>query len=203
MKQPQRSTVRIRQSPKLPAETRQEQLLKAAHDLFMKKGYRATTTEAIARKAGLTKGAVYHHYRNKETILVELVKVVLDAYEAEMLKITDTNLSPADLFEKLRQIDEAMPMHEARHDPGLMAELLQLPRIAKLVNDTFVKNVEYLSECVDRRYGRTKELRRQLVIMTQALYDGLMLSSCMYQENIDIDKQAQAFRSLFKKGKSR
>ena len=65
---------KIKQSPKMPAEHRREQLLDAAGTLFMKKGYLGTTTEEVARKAGLTKGGLYFHFKNKEELLFELVK---------------------------------------------------------------------------------------------------------------------------------
>ena len=64
---------KIKQSPKLPPELRRHQLLKAARTLFVKKGYQGTTTEQIARRAGLTKGALYHHFTNKEDILMGLL----------------------------------------------------------------------------------------------------------------------------------
>ncbi len=53
---------RIRQSPKRPAGERRDQLLRAAHELFLRQGYRATSTDEIARRAGLTKGAFYFHF---------------------------------------------------------------------------------------------------------------------------------------------
>ena len=65
---------KIKQSPKLPAEKRREQLLKAAEKVIVKKGFRHTTMEEIARQAKLTKGALYFHFKNKEEIFFELVK---------------------------------------------------------------------------------------------------------------------------------
>ena len=54
----QSSRKRIRQSPKLPAGERREQLLKAAQELFLKYGYQATSIEEIARSAGVTKNPI-------------------------------------------------------------------------------------------------------------------------------------------------
>ena len=55
---------KIKQSPKMPAEVRREQLMMAARELFVKKGYRDTTTEEIARRARVTKGALYYHFNH-------------------------------------------------------------------------------------------------------------------------------------------
>lgn len=40
-------------------------LLKAAHELFAKQGYAATSTDTILSRAGITRGAMYHHFRSK------------------------------------------------------------------------------------------------------------------------------------------
>ena len=53
------------------ADTRQR-ILDAARDLFVLKGYEATTMRAIADRIEYTPTAIYHHFRNKESLLVEL-----------------------------------------------------------------------------------------------------------------------------------
>jgi AcrR family transcriptional regulator len=48
-------------------DTRQA-LLAAARELFAADGFQATRTEEIVRRAGLTRGALYHHFRDKEDL---------------------------------------------------------------------------------------------------------------------------------------
>jgi AcrR family transcriptional regulator len=43
-------------------------LVRAAQELFGRNGYAATSIEAVAAAAGLTKGAAYHHFRGKATL---------------------------------------------------------------------------------------------------------------------------------------
>ncbi|MGC2776147.1 MAG: TetR/AcrR family transcriptional regulator [Bradyrhizobium sp.] len=50
-----------------------ENILASALDLFVKKGYRVTTIDEIAAKAGLTKGAVYFYFKTKDAILLRLL----------------------------------------------------------------------------------------------------------------------------------
>jgi AcrR family transcriptional regulator len=53
------------------AETR-EKILEAARELFVRKGYEATTMRAIADRVEYTPTAIYHHFRDKEALLTEL-----------------------------------------------------------------------------------------------------------------------------------
>jgi len=54
-------------------ETSIAAVLAAAEYLFVTRGYNGTTTAEIGKLAGLTKGAVYFYFRDKEAILLELL----------------------------------------------------------------------------------------------------------------------------------
>ncbi len=55
------------------AEARPDEVLDAALVLFGDQGFARTTVDQIARKAGLSKGAVYLYFQSKEAILEGLV----------------------------------------------------------------------------------------------------------------------------------
>jgi TetR/AcrR family acrAB operon transcriptional repressor len=50
---------------KAEAEQTRRDILEAALDLFHAKGYARTTLEEIARRAGVTRGAIYWHFKDK------------------------------------------------------------------------------------------------------------------------------------------
>ena len=56
------------------AEARPDEVLDAALDLFIEQGFAATRVEDIARRAGLSKGAVYLYFPSKQAILEGLVR---------------------------------------------------------------------------------------------------------------------------------
>jgi AcrR family transcriptional regulator len=60
------------------AETR-ARLLEAARDVFVATGYRGATLDAIAGRAGFTKGALYWHFPNKQALFLALVSDSIDA----------------------------------------------------------------------------------------------------------------------------
>ena len=52
-----------------------EKILTAAKRLFLEKGYDNTTIQDIVDElGGLTKGAVYHHFKSKEEIMEDVYK---------------------------------------------------------------------------------------------------------------------------------
>lgn len=56
------------------AEARPDEVLDAALELFIEKGFAATRVEDIAKRAGLSKGTVYLYFPSKEAVLEALVR---------------------------------------------------------------------------------------------------------------------------------
>lgn len=56
-------------------------LLDTARQLFARNGFQATRTEEIVQRAGLTRGALYHHFKDKE----DLFRAVFDEVSAEVV----------------------------------------------------------------------------------------------------------------------
>ena len=57
-------------------------IFKSAVHLFSKYGYDRVTVDDIVRRAGVSKGAFYHHFETKESILAEQFNKIDDAYDA-------------------------------------------------------------------------------------------------------------------------
>jgi AcrR family transcriptional regulator len=65
------------------AERRQstrQALLDAARSVFSERGYQGAAAEEIVRRAGLTRGALYHHFEDKK----DLFRAVVDEMEGEI-----------------------------------------------------------------------------------------------------------------------
>ena len=50
------------------------QILDAALEVFVKKGYSETRMDDIVKKSGLSKGAIYHHYKSKRDLFLSLIE---------------------------------------------------------------------------------------------------------------------------------
>lgn len=60
--------------PKRNGEATRQRLLRAALELYTSIGYRATTTPAIAARAGVAEGTIYRHFTGKEQLLNEVYR---------------------------------------------------------------------------------------------------------------------------------
>lgn len=59
-------------------------LIAAARALFLEKGFAATGTPEIAHRAGMTRGALYHHYKDKQDILRAVIETEASAIATEI-----------------------------------------------------------------------------------------------------------------------
>lgn len=82
----------VRKTREEAQETR-NQLLDAAEVVFYEKGFSSTTLMAVANQAGMTRGAIYWHFKNKSDLfeaMVERVKVPLESIFEELTADSET-----------------------------------------------------------------------------------------------------------------
>ena len=51
---------------RMTGEARRRQIVRVATSLFVKRGFRGTTTREIARKAGISEAVIFRHFSRKE-----------------------------------------------------------------------------------------------------------------------------------------
>jgi AcrR family transcriptional regulator len=68
-------------------EARPQELLSAALELFVEKGFAATRSEEVAARAGVAKGTLYLYYPSKEELLKAVVRENLSSLIAEAASI--------------------------------------------------------------------------------------------------------------------
>ncbi|AQT82340.1 hypothetical protein B1R94_28500 [Mycolicibacterium litorale] len=118
-------------------------IVSVALTLFAEKGYEATSLQDIANEMGLTKPAVYYHYRGKQEILNDLAEPVRTALSALLDRARAQPLGPrrtevlvtglADLFLSRREFARIMAqqtafreaMRNAVGGPGMLDTLIE------------------------------------------------------------------------------
>lgn len=99
--------LRDRMTQEERSEKSKQHILDAALKLFSHKGYGATSVRDIAEAAGLSKGNVYHHFPDKETIF----RALLDRYFQTMSQPEfpfNRALSTGNFPENLESIGQAV-----------------------------------------------------------------------------------------------
>lgn len=77
-------------------------ILNTSMKLFVEKGYESTTIQDIINDLGMSKGAIYHHFKSKEDILVAAMDASGEVLFAEITAIIDGEDGNA--LEKLRKV---------------------------------------------------------------------------------------------------
>lgn len=79
---------------------KEEQIIKAARELFTKYGFKKVSMDEIANKAGVTKKTVYTYFSSKEELLNYFIKEELKNMR---LIIEETELKNTDFFEGIHE----------------------------------------------------------------------------------------------------
>jgi len=127
-----------------------DRILDVATALFLEDGFGATSIEAVARRAGISKRTFYHRFRSKEALFEAVVRRLIERWTPPF----DTALLEApSLAEALRQIavhmldvaltQQALALHrimiaEGERFPGLariLHEFGQAAGIARIAHD--------------------------------------------------------------------
>ena len=82
-------------SKKEAKEKRIEDILSAAVDVFIEKGYENASMNEIAARAGISKGGLYHHFLSKDMVLLYANQKLMEPCSA-MLEAAKENPSAAE-----------------------------------------------------------------------------------------------------------
>jgi TetR/AcrR family acrAB operon transcriptional repressor len=97
-----------------------------AIDCFARYGYQATSVDRIAKAAGLTKGALYYHFKDKEDLLLEAVKNRIGQFERRVTGDLSPTGDAATALRNLTRLclDHATKSNHRRFIVTLMVEAL-------------------------------------------------------------------------------
>ena len=84
-------------------ENRREEILQAAQDLFLRKGYSNTSLDDIARAVGIKREGLYYYFPNRPQILIEIIKPLGLQLRDRVREIRESDVAPD---EKMRQTVE-------------------------------------------------------------------------------------------------
>ncbi|MDL1163529.1 TetR/AcrR family transcriptional regulator [Yersinia pestis] len=81
---------------RLPAEEAKTIILHHAKLLFIEKGYDRTTMDDLCASTQMSKGNLYHHFRNKEVLFLQLLAQHAEQMSQKWLRSAEQSTSPSE-----------------------------------------------------------------------------------------------------------
>jgi TetR/AcrR family transcriptional repressor of nem operon len=187
-------------------------MLAAAEYLFVTRGYNATTTEQIGRLAGLTKGAVYFYFTDKEGVLLELLSRVREAVMMPLRRrLRNVDQSPTERMAGFLEFGGSL----SRRSPGSML----LPIVVSI---EFAGSGSIVESRVKAGYRKVREELQDVLELGQKLgefrndlsademsraliatNDGLMLECLRNDLALHVDRLVATLNAIILSGISR
>jgi AcrR family transcriptional regulator len=124
-----------KRAPGRPLEERPRRLaIETTLDLIAERGLRALTTDAVARRAGISKATIYRRWPSKEALVVDAVSSLVSE-----VAIPDTGSLREDVRALLREsVVLYAGSRPAKLIPDLVAEMARSPAVAEAVRTGFL-----------------------------------------------------------------
>ncbi|MGI1822866.1 TetR/AcrR family transcriptional regulator [Exiguobacterium sp. TRN 1102] len=179
-------------------------ILDAARTVIIRSGVNGATVRAIAIEANMTTGAIYHHYKNKEDLLYDLMNESLsvssqiakemtgDSYSKERIKI-EIARNTAERFHK--DAENRLQYHFA-HEVllGNMDAQLKL-------KDKYAEWTKQIEQILIHLYGlENTRLNNAFSSWLIGAVDGVVLQYLLDVNENSIDEMMEVFDLLLEKG---
>jgi AcrR family transcriptional regulator len=195
-------------------EQTREEILDAARQVLLRKGFGATTLEAVAREVGVTKPALYYYFPSKDALLFELM---FESLERHARAVHDAVEETGDGAQALRVlIRETVELFAPRMDDFRLAYLYgqvasqgslhfnaeQFARIRPLNELWFGGAAERLAEERPKRPGSKRVEPRMMAFLAYLSAIGLLTMKGMVESVDDPliysdDQMIEAFGKIF------
>ncbi|MDI3359892.1 multidrug efflux transporter transcriptional repressor AcrR [Lelliottia sp. V89_10] len=187
-------------------ETRQH-ILDVALRLFSQQGVSSTSLAQIAQAAGVTRGAIYWHFKNKSDLFSEIWELsessIADLETEYRAKFPDDPLSV--LREILVHVLEATVIEERRrlmmeiifHKCEFVGEMAVVQQAQRSLCLESYDRIEYtLNQCIQANMLPANLLTRRTAILMRSYISGLMENWLFAPESFDLRQEARNFVAI-------
>lgn len=167
------------------------QISKAALDLFIRKGIKATTTKQIAKKAGIAEGTIYRHFKSKSEIASELFLNYMTMFKGRLSEAEEKFGDPRESIKEMIKVFFEFAKNEPKAYNYIMAgHYSELP---KMTSD-FLKPKDVFVDAIKRGIakGHFAKVDENLAA---ALVIGMITRSILFFNNGFIAKDYESIVS--------
>lgn len=161
-----------------------DRILEAAAEFFASHGYVNSTLDDVAALAGFTKGAVYYYFKDKESLLVEVLKrIEIRSIDTTAAAVRERNGSATDQLELFVRYQTRWAAQHPRDLAVLMLVSAETPHTSEGVRAQvreIYRKLGLLLEGIIEEGKRSGEfsrhqITRDTVLYLQAVHDGNMM----------------------------
>ncbi|NDV28041.1 TetR family transcriptional regulator [Desulfovibrio sp. JC010] len=189
------------------AEKTRQALLASAFKVFNEKGYAKTTLQDIATDAGVTRGAVYWHFKNKTDLFEKLFDYAFMPVRDLLFSKFEEDLDPKEMLSGLMRvwISHAGTEENFRAAFGIMfnktewsEELMPFKMKFREYEYKFIKRTENIIE-QGQQDGIFREELKPAVAAAQyfSLFLGLAQYSQFFPDEVDIHGEVESLIDMF------
>lgn len=178
-----------------------EKLLTLAFMEFLKHSYRDVTLEHLVKELGLTKGAFYHHFENKQDLFVKVVDMYLGSFEELYDRQYNSSLSLVEnmmeivqvSIDRMTRIKEEVPgdvdelnffgfiMDAMKYYPGFKRKMAGIHK-----NKEMALYVRFINEAKCNKDIRVSVDSMLLASTFMSLFDGVAMGEYLKGSNGDV-----------------
>ncbi|MGY5958122.1 multidrug efflux transporter transcriptional repressor AcrR [Kosakonia sp. BK9b] len=187
-------------------ETRQH-ILDVAMRLFSQQGVSSTSLAEIALAAGVTRGAIYWHFKNKSELFSEIWE--LSESSIGDLEVEYRAKFPGDPLSVLREILvyilEATVIEERRrlmmeiifHKCEFVGEMAVVQEAQRNLSLESYDRIEHtLSECIQAKLLPANLLTRRVAVLMRAYISGIMENWLFAPQSFDLKNEARDYVAI-------
>ena len=177
-------------------QQQRERILNGAYQCFLRKGFRSTSIRDICKEAGLSVGAVYIHFENREAIIEAVCKRV-NQQTSESLMAGET---AAEFIDNVADL-----ISDGRKDPSLvnlnhqlLADAFTTDQMEELYSDLMNASFSMMKKHL-KRFRDNGEIEMPFDLDTTAVGVASLLTGISLRMNFDDSRPENKSRRQIKK----
>lgn len=187
----------------IESNIRKQRIIDAAIEVLKENPIEATTVRKIASKAGLTTGAIYHHYKNKDELFFDVIKqsLLFTHRLAEAVK-DENNLKKgkellseivSEVAKRLSKVDE-----QKLHILLLSDVIARNGVIKRKYQNNYTDIINNTANLFDKAFEiQNDEYKRGVAAILVAAMDGIAMQQALGVLPEDLEKMKDTFISFF------
>lgn len=175
---------------------RRDAILVAALDEFSARGFAATRLDDIAARAGVAKGTIYLHFKDKEQLFLDLIRTEIVPRVQQLGGSVPDAVPTRAVFESFVQmfVREVLPTRRADIIRLVITEGRNLPALAEFYyREVIQRGMAAMSKLVERGIARGEITNRGLVQYPQVMIGSALVAiiwTSLFEKHAPLDVEA-------------